>query len=225
METQQPVKKSAKSEPTSMLAGLVQAFSALGIFVFYFGWISEEAYLKIFGLSTSSLDQPFYYFLVRGIQVNFPLRIESQPYSGQWQIWSWLIYLVLVILALAGNLSAKIRSHPLISSLIVMPVLIGLFVAMHFVGTMAGQERAAKILASPEQLRGVSYQYVSDSSMKAKRFSGYVLILTKDYLFVLQSRDLQEIDSPKREVGGQAVTTIVPIDRIEFLNTVGYQIK
>src|SRR6266481_7958596 len=94
---------------SDILSTLVQAFSALSIFVFYFGWVWEDSYLQMFGLRVSSFDFPFYYFLIQGLKVNFPIPIENQTFTG-WEFWAWAINLTLVGFTLVGNQSKKFKA-------------------------------------------------------------------------------------------------------------------
>lgn len=211
---------------STVLSALVQAFSALSIFVFYFGWVSEDSYLRMFGLRATSLDFPFYYFLIQGLKVNFPYQIEDQLFT-KWQVLAWLINLALVISALLGNTSKKFKTlvvdAPGRILLAVTFLLIVLFLCMHYVGSRAGHERAQSILESPGSLRAVTYEYKVEPKEKAKRFSGYLLLLTADRLYVLQPTSLQDKGIPVGQTAPVGVT-IVPMDRLSWVKTAGYSL-
>lgn len=177
----------------------------------------------MFGLNASSLDQPFYYFLIQGLKINFPFQSENQPYT-QWQLWAWIINFVLVITALVGSTAKWVNNRPFTSLLIISPLLIGLLLGMQYVGSKAGYDRAKAVLESPQRLRAVTYEFKADDPRKAKRFSGYLLVLTKDRLYVMQPHSLEALEAPP--VGRvPPVATIVPIENLSFLRTVGYEPK
>lgn len=207
----------------SVFSALIQALSALSIFVFYFGWVWQDAYLQMFGLNASSLDQPFYYFFIQGLKINFPFQSENQSYT-QWHLWAWVINFVLVISALVGSTAKWFNNRPLTSLLLTTPLLVGLLLGMQYVGSRAGYDRAKAVLESPRRLRAVTYEFKADDPLKVKRFSGYLLMLTKDRLYVVQPRSLQEMEIPR--VGRVPPTvTIVPIENLSYLRTVGYEPK
>ena len=202
---------------SDILPTLVQAFSALSIFVFYFGWVWQDAFFQMFGIRISAFDFPFYYFLIQGLKVNFPFQIEG-PIFTRWEWLAWGINISLVVFTLIGNMSARFKrfysNHPLVSIMVITCLLAVLFVGVHYVGTNAGHERARAVLRTPGQLRMVVYEYQTEANSKPKRFYGYLLVLTKDNLYVLHAADL---DAKGGIVSGQSTTsdlTIIPLDRL-----------
>ncbi len=210
---------------SDILSTLVQAFSALSIFVFYFGWVWQDSYLQMFGVRVSAFDFPFYYFLIQGLKVNFPSQIENQTIT-QWEVYAWVINFTLVSFTLVANTSKRFKKwfskHPLLSVMGVSLILAALFVAVHYVGANAGHERALSVLQSPVQLRAVSYEYIAESTVKPKRFYGYLLMLTKDTLYVLHATDLQAREIPDSHRNATPNLTIVRLDRLLYVRTAGY---
>lgn len=211
---------------STVLSALVQAFSALGIFVFYFGWVWEDSYLQMFGLRASALDFPFYYFLIQGLKVNFPFQLDAQLFT-KWQVLALGIIFLLVLSALMANSSKQFKIYvataPKRTLLLVTVFLVVLFLGMHYVGSKAGHERAQAILNSPGLLRTVTYQYTVESTAKPQRFAAYLLMLTKDRLYVLQTVNLQServSDQPKMPVS----LTIVPLGGLAYVRTAGYSL-
>jgi|GEM_PF-5597663 len=212
---------------SDIVSTLVQAFSALSIFVFYFGWVWQDAYLQMFGVRLSAFEFPFYYFLVQGLKLNFPFQIEGQTFT-RWECFAWIINLMLVTLTLIGNTSKRVKefytNHPLSSVMGVTFLLAALFVGVHYVGTNAGHERAKAVLRFPGQLRPVIYEYQSETKQKPKRFFGYLLVLTKDTLYVLNSINLEANVSAALPQNGATELAIVPLDRLSYSTTTGYSV-
>jgi len=214
----------SSDEDSNILSALIQAFSALSIFVFYFGWVWEDSYLQMFGLRATALDFPFYYFLIQGLKVNFPYQIENHIFTT-WQIFAWAINLLLVISALLGNTKRfknYLKASPGCSLVGVTFVLVLLFFSMHYVGSKAGHDRARSILNSPGLLRAVTYKYTKEADPLPGLFSGYLLTLTNDRIYVLGATSLQDHSITT----GQNTTldvTIVPLDQLLFVRTAGYQ--
>ena len=214
------------SRDSTVLSALVQAFSALGIFVFYFGWVWEDSYFQMFGLRASALDFPFYYFLIQGLKVNFPFQLDAQLFT-KWQVLALVINLLLVVSALMANTSKQFKTYvataPKRTLLLVTVLLVALFLAMHYVGSKAGHERAQAILNSPGLLRTVTYQYNVESKAKPQRFAAYLLMLTKDRLFVLQAVNLQN-----KGISDQSKTpvslTVIPLGDLAYVRTAGYSL-
>jgi hypothetical protein len=210
---------------SDILSTLVQAFSALSIFVFYFGWVWQDAYLQMFGLRISAFEFPFYYFLVQGLKINFPFQIEGQTFT-RWEFFAWVINFILISFTLIGNTSKRFKefysNHPLISVAGVTLSLAVLFVGVHYVGTNAGHERARAVLRSPGQLRPVIYEYLADAKTKPTRFYGYLLVLTKDTLYVVNSADLEAKVSAASHQSAASDLAIVPLDRLSYIRTAGY---
>jgi len=127
---------------------------------------------------------------------------------------------------LVGNTSEKIKTlfskHPLLGVMIVTLILTILFGAVHYVGTEAGRDRGRTDLRRPDQLRTVSYEYIAESKAKPKRSYGYLLMLTKDALYVLYEKDLLAKVSPDSRQPATQDLTIVPLDRLSFVRVHGY---
>jgi hypothetical protein len=71
-------------------------------------------------------------------------------------------------------------------------------------------------------LRLVLYEYQLDSNSQRNRFYGYLLMLTKDSLYVL---DATALDAKPRAITAGGATpdlSIVPLDRLSYLRTSGY---
>jgi hypothetical protein len=215
------------NEGSTVLSALVQAFSALGIFVFYFGWVWEDSYFQMFGLRASALDFPFYYFLIQGLKVNFPFQIDGQLFT-RWQVFALLINLLLVLSALMANTSKQFKNYvataPKRTLLLTTAGLVVLFLAMHYVGSKAGHDRAEAILNSPGLLRSVSYEYTAESNAPARRFAGYLLLLTKDRLFVLQALNLQS-KAISDQSNALLSVTIIPLSELAYVRTSGYSLQ
>jgi hypothetical protein len=212
-------------QDSDILSTLVQAFSALSIFVFYFGWVWQDAFFQIFGIRISAFEFPFYHFLIQGLKVNFPFQFDA-PTLTRWEYLAWVINTFLVSCTLVANTSTRFKNfhsnHPLISAIGVTCLLAGLFIAVHYVGTKAGHERGRAILHTPGQLRLVLYEYQLDSNSQRNRFYGYLLMLTKDSLYVLDATALDAKPRANSTVGATPELSVVPLDRISYLKTSGY---
>ena len=209
-----------------VLPALVQAFSALGIFVFYFGWVWEDSYFQMFGLRASALDFPFYYFLIQGLKVNFPFQVDSQVFT-KWQVMALAINLLLVLSALTANTSKQFKIYvaaaPTRTLLLVTVFLVILFLGMHYVGSKAGHERAQAVLNSPGSLRTVTYRYNVEANAKPQVFAAYLLMLTKDRLFVLQAVNLQD-KAISAEPTSPVSLTIISLGDLAYVRTAGYSL-
>ena len=178
----------------------------------------------MFGLRATALDLPFYHFLIQGLKVNFPYQIENHFFT-KWQLFAWAINLALVGSALLGNTHSfkkRISTAPGGWLFGIMTVLVMLFFSMHYVGSKSGHDRARAILNSPGLLRPVTYKYTKEADSPAGIFSGYLLTLTKDRVYVLSAHPLQS-QSRSLDHTETLDVTIIPLDHLVFVRTAGYQ--